>query len=210
MKLILLGPPAAGKGTQAENLSKKYDIPTISTGEMIRGEIAKGSELGKKAQDIINSGNLLSDDVIIDMIKSRIKEDDCKNGFILDGFPRTVKQAEAAEEMGIVIDKVVQIDVPDSEIIVRISGRRHCEDCKKGYHTVYDKPKTEGICDVCGGKLVCREDDTEETVKTRLSVYHDKTEPLVEYYSKKGLVVKVIGQEKIEDTTALMFKLLGE
>lgn len=208
MRLILLGPPAAGKGTQAVNLSEKYNIPAISTGEMIRGEIAKGSDLGKKAQSLINGGKLLPDEIINDMIKVRIKEDDCKNGFILDGFPRTVNQAEAAEELGIEIDKVILIEVPDDEIIRRISGRRHCEKCKKGYHTIYMRPQQEGVCDVCGGNLVCRDDDTEETVKIRLDEYHDKTEPLVDYYSNKNLLIRVIGQEKIEDTTALMFKLL--
>lgn len=208
MRLILLGPPAAGKGTQAVNLSEKYDIPAISTGEMIRGEIAKGSDLGKKAQTLINGGKLLPDEIINDMIKVRIKEDDCKNGFILDGFPRTVNQAEAAEELGIEIDKVILIEVSDDEIIKRISGRRHCENCKKGYHTIYMRPQEEDVCDICGGKLVCRDDDTEETVKIRLSEYHEKTEPLVDYYENKNLLIRVIGQEKIEDTTALMFKLL--
>lgn len=209
MKFILLGPPAAGKGTQAENLSKKFDIPSISTGEMIRSEIAKKTELGKEAERIINGGNLLPDEVIISMIQSRIKENDCKNGFILDGFPRTVVQAEAADSMGIEIDKVISIKVPDEEIVRRISGRRICESCKEGYHMIYHKPEKEGVCDKCGGKLICRDDDTEETVKVRLSVYHEKTEPLINYYAKKGLLVEVVGQEKIEDTTALMFELLG-
>ena len=209
MRIILLGPPAAGKGTQAEKLSERFDIPSISTGSMIRNEIAKGTELGKKAEQLINGGNLLPDDVIISMVETRIKEDDCKNGFILDGFPRTVAQAEAAESIGIKVDKVISIDVPDSEIVKRISGRRICENCKAGYHTVYDKPTKDGVCDKCGGKLICRDDDTEETVKVRLKVYHEKTEPLIDYYSKKNLLITVVGQEKIEDTTALMFKLLG-
>lgn len=209
MRFILLGPPAAGKGTQAENLSEKFDIPSISTGDMIRNEIAKDTELGREAARLINGGNLVPDEVIISMIKERINQDDCKNGFILDGFPRTVVQAEAAQKMGIEIDKVILIEVPDSEIIKRISGRRLCENCKEGYHTVYDKPKKDGVCDKCGGKLICREDDTEETVRVRLKVYHEKTEPLKEYYAKKNLLITVVGQEKIEDTTALMFKLLG-
>lgn len=209
MRIILLGPPAAGKGTQAENLSKKFKIPTISTGEMIRSEIAAGTELGMKAAKIINGGNLLPDDVIIGMIKSRISQEDCKNGFILDGFPRTPGQAEAAEQMGIKIDKVISIVAPDEEIVKRISGRRICENCKAGYHTIYDKPEKEGVCDRCGGKLICRDDDTEETVKVRLNVYHELTEPLIEYYAKKNLLVEILSQEKIEDTTALMFKRLG-
>ncbi|MFA7636247.1 MAG: adenylate kinase [Monoglobales bacterium] len=209
MKIILLGPPAAGKGTQAEKLSEKFNIPAISTGEMIREEIASGSELGKEAAGLINGGNLLPDDIMISMIKARIAKDDCKNGYILDGFPRTTKQAEAAEQMGIEVDKVISINVPDSEIIKRISGRRLCENCKHGYHIVYDKPKKEGVCDKCGGKLISRDDDTEETVKVRLSVYHEKTEPLVEYYAKKNLLVEVVGQEQIQDTTELMFKQLG-
>lgn len=209
MRIILLGPPAAGKGTQAEKLSKRFEIPTISTGEMIRSEIAAKTELGNKAAKIINGGNLLPDDVIIGMIKSRISQEDCKNGFILDGFPRTPGQAEAAEQMGIKVDKVISIIAPDEEIIKRISGRRICENCKTGYHTIYDKPAKEGVCDKCGGKLICRDDDTEETVKVRLNVYHEVTEPLIEYYAKKGLLVEVLSQEKIEDTTALMFKRLG-
>ncbi len=209
MRIILLGPPAAGKGTQAENLSEKFKIPTISTGEMIRSEIAAGTQLGERAAKIINGGNLLPDDVIIDMIKSRIAQEDCKNGFILDGFPRTPGQAEASEQMGIKIDKVISIFAPDEEIVKRISGRRICENCKTGYHTMYNKPEKEGVCDKCGGKLICRDDDTEETVKVRLNVYHEKTEPLIQYYANKGLLVEVESQEKIEDTTALMFKRLG-
>ena len=209
MKLILLGPPAAGKGTQADRLSERFDIPSISTGEMIRSEIARDTKLGREAAKLINGGNLVPDKVIIGMIKARIAEDDCKNGFILDGFPRTVVQAEAAESLGIEIDKVICITAPDSEIVRRISGRRICEDCGEGYHMIYDRPEKEGVCSKCGGKLICRDDDTEETVKVRLSVYHEKTEPLIKYYAKKGLLVEVASQEKIEDTTALMFKLLG-
>ena len=209
MKLILLGPPAAGKGTQADRLSERFDIPSISTGEMIRSEIARDTKLGREAAKLINGGNLVPDKVIIGMIKAGIAEDDCKNGFILDGFPRTVVQAEAAESLGIEIDKVICITAPDSEIVRRISGRRICEDCGEGYHMIYDRPEKEGVCSKCGGKLICRDDDTEETVKVRLSVYHEKTEPLIKYYAKKGLLVEVASQEKIEDTTALMFKLLG-
>ena len=209
MKLILLGPPAAGKGTQAENLSKRFNIPSISTGEMIRNEISKGTQLGKEAERLINGGNLLSDEIIINMIKKRISEDDCKNGYILDGFPRTEKQAEAAEKMGIKVDKVISIYVPDDKIVERISGRRQCEKCSEVYHTVYNKPKKDGFCDDCGGKLICRKDDTEETVRVRLSVYHEKTEPLIEYSSKKNLLIEVVGQEKVEDTTALVRAALG-
>ncbi len=209
MRIILLGPPAAGKGTQAENLSKKFGIPTISTGEMIRSEIAAQTELGIEAARIINGGNLLHDDVILGMVKARISHEYCKDGFILDGFPRTTTQAEAAEKMGINIDKVISIVAPDEEIIRRISGRRICENCKAGYHTIYAKPAKEGVCDKCGGKLIYRDDDTEETIKVRLNVYHQKTEPLIEYYADKGLLVEVESQEKIEDTTELMFKRLG-
>lgn len=209
MKLILLGPPAAGKGTQAERLSERFGIPSISTGEMIRSEIARDTKLGREAAKLINGGNLVPDEVIIGMIKARIAEDDCKNGFILDGFPRTVVQAEAADSLGIEIDKVICITAPDGEIVKRISGRRICEDCGEGYHMIYDRPEKEGVCSKCGGRLICRDDDTEETVKVRLSVYHEKTEPLKEYYAKKGLLVEVASQEKIEDTSALMFKLLG-
>ena len=209
MKIILLGPPAAGKGTQAEKLSERFNIPTISTGEMIRAEIAAQTELGIEAAKLINGGNLVPDEVVMGMIVARIAEDDCKNGFILDGFPRTAAQAEAAEQMGIKIDKVISITAPDEEIVKRISGRRVCENCKAGYHTVYNKPEKDGICDKCGGKLICRDVDTEETVKVRLKVYHEKTEPLIEYYAKKNLLVEVESQEEIEDTTALMFKRIG-
>ena len=210
MRIILLGPPAAGKGTQAENLSERFKIPTISTGEMIRAEIAEQTELGIEAAKLINGGNLVPDEIIIGMIQARIAKEDCKNGFILDGFPRTAGQAEAAEQMGIKIDKVISISAPDEEIVKRISGRRICENCKAGYHTIYNKPAEDGVCDKCGGKLICRDDDTEETVKVRLKVYHEKTEPLIKYYAKKNLLVEVESQEKIEDTTALMFKRLGD
>ena len=209
MRIILLGPPAAGKGTQAENLSERFNIPTISTGEMIRAEIAEKTELGIEAAKLINHGNLVPDQVVLNMIKARIAKEDCKNGFILDGFPRTAGQAEAAEQMGIKVDKVISISVPDEEIVKRISGRRICENCKTGYHTVYDKPEKDGVCDKCGGRLICRDDDTEETVRVRLKVFHEKTEPLIEYYANKGLLVEVESQEKIEDTTALMFERIG-
>ncbi len=209
MKLILLGPPAAGKGTQAEKLSKHFDIPTISTGEMIRREVAMDTPLGREAEKLINKGNLVPDDIICNMIRARISEKDCEKGFILDGFPRTIRQAEEAEKMGILVDKVVLLSVPDEKIIERISGRRQCENCGEVYHMIFSKPAKENECDKCGGNLICRKDDTEETVKTRLSVYHEKTRPLKDFYEEKGLLVEVVGQETIEDTTREMFKVLG-
>lgn len=209
MKIVLLGPPAAGKGTQAANLSKHFNVPSISTGAIIRNEISKGSPLGVKAKSFIDDGQLVPDDLVIDIVKSRIAADDCKNGYILDGFPRTVVQAKAADEMGIQINRVILIEIPDNEVVKRITGRRECMQCGSVYHTEYNPSAIEGICDKCGGKITCREDDTEETVRIRLSVYHSITEPLQAYYNEKGILIKVTGREKVEDTTNDMFKALG-
>lgn len=210
MKIVLLGPPAAGKGTQAASLSKFYDIPTISTGSIIRHEISTESDFGVKAKSYIDAGQLVPDDLVIDIVKNRILADDCKNGYILDGFPRTVVQAKAADDMGIAINKVILIDVSDDEVIRRITGRRECSKCNAVYHEVYNPPKKDGICDVCGGKLYQREDDNEETVRKRLSVYHGLTEPLKSYYEEKGILVKVAGEAAVEDITKAMFAVLGE
>lgn len=210
MNLILLGAPGAGKGTQAEKICDKYGIPAVSTGNIIREAIKNGTDMGLKAKSYTDAGALVPDDVVIGIIKERLQEDDCKNGFVLDGFPRTIPQAEALDKMGVVIDKVVDIEVSDEAIAARLSGRRVCLKCGATYHTEYKKPKTEGICDVCGDELVQRKDDKPETVLDRLRVYHEQTEPLKDYYEKTGKLVIVEGQEKVEDTTALVFKSLED
>lgn len=210
MKLIFLGAPGAGKGTQAEVVSERLSIPTISTGNIIRAAIKDGTEMGKKAKDFIEKGALVPDEVVIGIIKDRLKEDDCKNGFILDGFPRTVPQAEALDEMGIEIDKVIDIEVPDEKIAARMSGRRVCQGCGASYHLLYKKPEKEGVCNSCGGELVQRKDDHPDTVLERLAVYHTQTEPLKEFYEKKGKLKIVEGQEEIADTTALTLKALED
>lgn len=210
MKLIFLGAPGAGKGTQAEVVSERLSIPTISTGNIIRAAIKDGTEMGKKAKDFIEKGALVPDDVVIGIIKDRLKADDCRNGFILDGFPRTVPQAEALDEMGIEIDKVIDIEVPDEKIAARMSGRRVCQSCGASYHLLYKKPEKDGICDSCGGELVQRKDDHPDTVLERLAVYHTQTEPLREFYEKKGKLRIVEGQEEIADTTALTLKALED
>ncbi|RHO50068.1 adenylate kinase [Pseudoruminococcus massiliensis] len=208
MKIILLGAPGAGKGTQAEVICNRYNIPAISTGNIIREALKTGTEMGLKAKSYMESGALVPDEVVIGIIKERIVKDDCKDGFILDGFPRTIPQAEALDKMGIVIDKVVDIEVPDEKIINRMSGRRVCEKCGASYHLEYKKPKVEGICDACSGTLIQRKDDHPDTVKSRLDVYHSETEPLKDYYEKQGKLTVVEGQEEIEDTTRLLIEAL--
>ncbi|MGN1161174.1 MAG: adenylate kinase [Candidatus Fimenecus sp.] len=210
MNLILLGAPGAGKGTQAEKICEKYGIPAVSTGNIIREALKNGTDMGLKAKSYIDAGKLVPDDVVIGIIKDRLAEDDCKNGFILDGFPRTIPQAEALDNMGIVIDKVVDIEVPDEKIAARLSGRRVCLKCGATYHLEFKKPAKEGICDVCGDELVQRKDDKPETVIDRLNVYHEQTEPLKDYYAKTGKLVIVEGQEEVADTTALVFKSLED
>ena len=210
MKLILLGAPGAGKGTQAENICNKLNIPAISTGNIIRATLANGTEMGLKAKSYMDAGQLVPDEVVIGIIQERLKEDDCKNGFILDGFPRTIPQAQALEDMGIEIDRVVDIEVPDETITSRLSGRRVCEKCANSYHMIYKFPKVEGICDACGGKLIQRKDDAPETVKARLVEYHAMTEPLKDFYEKLGKLRIVEGQEKVEDTTKLVFEALED
>ena len=206
MKLILLGAPGAGKGTQAEIISEKYNIPTVSTGNIIRAALKNGTEMGLKAKSYIDAGELVPDNVVIGIIKERLSEPDCKEGYILDGFPRTIPQAVALDDMGFVIDAALSIEVADSEIVKRMSGRRVCEKCGASYHTEYKKPDVEGVCNICGGNLVIRKDDEPETVKNRLNVYHEQTEPLIDYYTKTGKLVVVEGQEEVADTTALTLK----
>jgi len=208
MKLILLGAPGAGKGTQAEIICEHYSIPAVSTGNMIREALKNGTELGKKAKSYMDAGQLVPDEIVIEIIKERLAKEDCKNGFILDGFPRTVPQAEALDRLGIAIDKVLEIFVPDEVIEKRLSGRRVCEKCGSSYHVDYKPPKGDGICDRCGGRLIIREDDRPETVKGRLAVYHSQTEPLKDYYAKKGKLSVVIGQDEVADTTRLTLKAL--
>lgn len=208
MKLILLGAPGAGKGTQAEKICEKLSIPAISTGNIIREAIKSQTEMGKKAKAFVDEGKLVPDDVVIGIIKERLAEEDCKNGFILDGFPRTIPQAEALDRMGVEIDKVISIEVPDEKIASRMSGRRVCAKCGASYHVEYKKPQVDGVCDACGDALVQRKDDAPETVLDRLKVYHEQTEPLKDYYAKAGKLSIVEGQEKVEDTTKLTFAAL--
>ena len=210
MKLILLGAPGAGKGTQAEIISERLSVPTISTGNIIRAALQAQTERGVKAKEFIDKGLLVPDDVVIGIVRDRLKEDDCKNGFILDGFPRTVPQAQALDDMGIEIDKVIDIQVPDEKIVQRLSGRRVCSGCGTSYHLLYKKPEKDGVCNSCGAQLVQRTDDREETVLERLKVYHEQTEPLVDYYRKKNKLVVVEGQEEVSDTTALTLKALED
>ena len=208
MKLILLGAPGAGKGTQAEVISEKYNIPTISTGNIIRAALKNGTQMGLKAKAYIDSGRLVPDDVVIGIIKERLAEDDCQNGFILDGFPRTIPQAEALDSMNVSIDAALSLEVSDREIVKRMSGRRVCEKCGASYHTEYKPSAVEGVCDRCNGALIIRKDDEPATVLERLATYHEQTEPLVEFYRERGKLVVVEGQEKVEDTSALLLAAL--
>ncbi len=206
MNLILLGAPGAGKGTQAEVISDKLSIPQISTGNILREAVKNGTEYGLKAKAAMDAGDLVSDDVVIGILKDRIARDDCKNGFILDGFPRTVPQAEALDKMGVQIDKVLEIHVEDETIKSRLSGRRVCEDCGATYHVEFNPTKVEGKCDKCGGNAVQRKDDAPETVIERLKTYHEKTAPLKDYYQKQGKLETVVGQETVEATSKLVLK----
>ncbi|MBQ6067098.1 MAG: adenylate kinase [Clostridia bacterium] len=210
MNIIFLGAPGAGKGTQAEIVSERLSIPTVSTGNIIRAALKNGTPMGLQAKAYIEAGKLVPDEVVIGIIKDRLSEDDCKNGFILDGFPRTIPQAQALDEMGIVIDKVIDIEVADEKIAARMSGRRVCKACGNSYHLEYKKPAVDGVCDACGGELVQRKDDAPETVLERLRIYHEETEPLKHYYDGKGKLVIVEGQEKVADTTALTLKALED
>lgn len=210
MKLILLGAPGAGKGTQAEKICEKLNIPAVSTGNIIRAAVKDGTEMGLKAKSYMDAGDLVPDEVVIGIIKDRLNEPDCKNGFILDGFPRTIPQAQALEDMGVEIDKVIDIEVPDEKITVRMSGRRVCAKCANSYHMLYKKPQVEGVCDACGGELIQRKDDHPDTVQRRLKEYHIQTEPLKDFYQQRGKLSIVEGQEKVADTTALVFKALED
>lgn len=209
MNIIFFGAPGAGKGTQAEIVSKKLDIPTISTGNIIREAIKNGTEMGLSAKSYIDAGKLVPDEVVIGIIKDRLDMDDCKNGFILDGFPRTIPQAKALDEMGVKIDVVLNIEVSDDDIVNRMSGRRTCPKCGSTYHIEFNPTKTEGVCDNCGTELTVRKDDHPDVVKSRLDVYHSETEPLKAFYEEKGILRTVVGQKELKDTTALTAKALG-
>ena len=209
MKLILLGAPGAGKGTQAERLCKQLNIPTISTGNILRAAIKDGTPTGLKAKSYMDAGKLVPDEVIIGIITERLAQEDCRNGYILDGVPRTIAQAEAMEKAGITFDDVISIEIADETIMQRMSGRRVCESCGASYHLVAVPPKTPGVCDHCGGKLVQRKDDAPETVKARLEVYHQETEPLKAFYEQRGLLKPVENQSTVEGTTEAILRALG-
>lgn len=202
MKIIMLGAPGAGKGTQAKKLSAEYGIPHISTGDIFRANIKNETELGKKAKGYMDQGLLVPDELVVDLVADRIVQEDCKNGFVLDGFPRTIPQAEALDKaldnMGTAIDYAIDVDVPDEAIVKRMSGRRACVKCGATYHIVHIAPKVEGVCDVCGSELILRADDEPDTVLKRLGVYHEQTQPLIEYFSGKGILKSVDGQQDID------------
>lgn len=213
MQLILMGPPGAGKGTQAAELIKKYGIPQISTGDMFRAAVKEGTELGKKAEACMKSGALVPDEVTIGIVKERLSKADCEKGFILDGFPRTVEQADALEkilsELGKKLDAVLNIHVPAEDLIERAVGRRICKGCGATYHIKFNAPKTEGKCDNCGGELYQRADDNADTMKNRLSVYEASTRPLIDYYKKAGVYSEIDGRQPINEVTAALIKILG-
>ncbi len=214
MKIIMLGAPGAGKGTQAKMLAAKYDIPHISTGDIFRANIKNGTELGAKAKEYMDKGLLVPDELVVDLIMDRFKADDCKNGYILDGFPRTIPQAEALDKaltaVGESIDYAINVEVPDENIVNRMSGRRACVGCGATYHIKYNPTKEEGKCDTCGADLILRDDDKPETVLNRLSVYHDQTQPLIDYYSAKGVMREVDGTVDMQVVFDSIVAILGE
>ncbi len=213
MKIIMLGAPGAGKGTQAKQIAGKYSIPHISTGDIFRANIKNGTELGKKAKEYMDQGLLVPDELTCDLVMDRIAQDDCENGFVLDGFPRTIPQAEALDaalkKIGQQMDFAIDVDVPDENIISRMSGRRACLECGATYHIVSLPPKSEGKCDHCGSELVLRDDDAPETVQKRLSVYHDQTQPLIDYYKKQGILKSVDGTQPMEAVFDAIVSILG-
>jgi len=213
MRVIMLGAPGAGKGTQAVRVAEAYKVPHISTGDIFRANIKEGTELGNKAKAYMDAGQLVPDELVCDLVADRIAKDDCADGYVLDGFPRTIPQAEAldaaVEKLGTKLDAAVDIDVPDDAIISRMGGRRACLKCGATYHIKYKAPKAEGVCDVCGSELVLRKDDAPETVKTRLDVYHEQTQPLIDYYSGKGILVTVDGTKSMDEVFAQIEEKLG-
>ena len=214
MKIIMLGAPGAGKGTQAKMIADKYMIPHISTGDIFRANIKNGTELGNKAKSYMDKGLLVPDELVVDLVIDRFKEDDCKNGYVLDGFPRTIPQAEALDEaltaIGEKVDFAINVEVPDENIISRMGGRRACVGCGSTYHIVHNPPKTEGICDRCGKELILRDDDKPETVVKRLAVYHEQTQPLINYYSGKGVLKEVDGTIDMMEVFNQIVDILGE
>lgn len=209
MKITIMGPPGGGKGTQAEILSEKLSIPHISTGAIIRNAIREKTELGKVAEDYIAKGQLVPDKLVIDMVSKRLSEKDCENGYILDGFPRTLPQAGAMDEIGIELDCALNLIVSDETIVDRLGGRRECKTCAAPYHVKFNPPEKEGVCDKCGGVLITRADDVPDTIRQRLSVYHKETEPLIDFYKKKEILVNVTGKDSIGETTDAVLKALG-
>lgn len=209
MKITIMGPPGGGKGTQAEKLSELLSIPHISTGAIIRTAIREKTELGKLAEGYIKEGQLVPDNIVIDMVLDRLGVSDCREGYILDGFPRTLVQAQSMEKMGIELDYVLNLVVGDETIITRLSGRRECKQCAAPYHVEFNPPEKDGKCDKCGGELIRRSDDVPETIRERLSVYHKQTEPLIDFYKKNGLLVNVEGRDEIEETTRAVLSALG-
>lgn len=214
MKIIMLGAPGAGKGTQAKKIAAKYAIPHISTGDIFRANIKNNTELGQKAKTYMDKGELVPDELVVDLIMDRFKEADCANGYVLDGFPRTIPQAEALDKAlsdnGESVDYAINVEVPDENIINRMSGRRACVGCGATYHIQFNAPKVEGVCDTCGEKLILRDDDKPETVKNRLSVYHEQTQPLIDYYSKKGVLAEVDGTQSMENVFNAIVDVLGK
>ncbi|MGN0496123.1 MAG: adenylate kinase [Lachnospiraceae bacterium] len=214
MKIIMLGAPGAGKGTQAKMIAAKYNIPHISTGDIFRANIKNGTELGAKAKEYMDKGLLVPDELVVDLVIDRFKEPDCANGYVLDGFPRTIPQAEALDKalsaIGESIDYAINVEVPDENIINRMGGRRACVGCGATYHVVYSPTKVEGKCDTCGADLIIRDDDKPETVKNRLEVYHEQTQPLIDYYNGKGITREVDGTVDMKDVFAAIVDILGE
>ncbi len=213
MKIVMLGAPGAGKGTQAKQIAGKYGLPHISTGDIFRANIKNGTELGKEAKKYMDQGLLVPDELTVRLLLDRVSREDCKNGYVLDGFPRTIPQAnvldEALEKLGDQIDYAIDVDVPDENIVRRMSGRRACLSCGATYHVAYAPPKKEGICDTCGSELVLRDDDKPETVQNRLHVYHEQTQPLIDFYARKGVLRTVDGTQAVEDVFEAICKILG-
>lgn len=214
MKIIMLGAPGAGKGTQAKKIAAKYDIPHISTGDIFRANIKNGTELGKKAKTYMDQGLLVPDDLVVDLVVDRVQQDDCAKGYVLDGFPRTIPQAQALDAaLGRLNDKIdyaIDVDVPDENIVSRMGGRRACVGCGATYHVVYNAPAEEDVCDACGEKLILRDDDKPETVQKRLHVYHEQTQPLIDYYAQAGILCEIDGTVDMEEVFQAIVKILGE
>ena len=214
MKIIMLGAPGAGKGTQAKKIAEKYGIPHICTGDIFRANIKNGTELGKKAKTYMDEGLLVPDELVVDLVVDRVQQEDCKNGYVLDGFPRTIPQAEALDKalagLGEKMDYAINVEVPDENIVSRMSGRRACVGCGATYHIVHAPTKVENICDTCGGELILRDDDKPETVLKRLGVYHEQTQPLIQYYTDKDILVEVDGTVDLEDVFKAIVNILGE